>query len=71
MATPSQRAAVARYDKTHTFRVSLKLNKKTDADIFSRISEEPNRQGYVKRLIRSDIQNRLQMSQNKELIDEQ
>ena len=36
-------------------RISLKLNKGTDADILERLEQVPSKQGYIKRLIRADI----------------
>ncbi len=44
-----------RYDKENTKPVKFKFNKKTDADIIAKLQSEPNKQGYVKRLIREDI----------------
>lgn len=51
----AQRAASYRYDKNNTKRISLKLNLTTDADILNKLEEEKNVQGYIKKLIRSDI----------------
>lgn len=52
----------ARYDAAHTVRVTLKLNRKTDADILARLSaqtaEAGGKQGYIKRLIRADLDER-------------
>lgn len=45
----------ARFDAEHTTQIKLKLNNKTDADILARLAQEPNKQGYIKRLIRADI----------------
>ena len=45
----------ARYDAQNTVQIALKLNRKTDADIISRLEKEPNRQSYIKSLIRADI----------------
>lgn len=45
-----------RYDRTHRVSVMLKLNKGTDADILGKLASEPNKQGYIKDLIRADIQ---------------
>lgn len=45
----------ARYDKSHTQRVDLKLNKSTDADILERLAQVESKQGYIKRLIREDM----------------
>ena len=44
-----------RYDKENTKQVKFKFNLTTDADILQRLREEPNMQGYIKRLIREDI----------------
>lgn len=47
--------AKKRYDKQHTKQIALKLNKKTDADVLARLGRVGNMQGYIKRLIREDI----------------
>ena len=53
-------ARQAAYDKTHTVRVAIKLNKKTDADILARLDvirhNEKSMQGYIKKLLREDMQ---------------
>lgn len=53
--TEAQRRATAKYDKDNTVRLSLKLNKVTDADILARLEEVESKQGYVKELIRADM----------------
>lgn len=45
-----------KYDREHTKRISFKFNLTTDADILERLSSSPNRTGYLKRLIREDMQ---------------
>ena len=45
-----------RYNKANTTTVLLRLNKRTDADIIGRLQEVGNKQGYVKSLIRRDMQ---------------
>lgn len=45
----------ARYDAGNTVQVKLKLNTSTDADILAALAAQPNKQGYIKRLIREDI----------------
>lgn len=45
-----------RWDAEHTKVITMKLNTKTDADILTRLAQEPNKQGYIKRLIRADIE---------------
>lgn len=55
MTTPARLQANARYDKTHTKGMYLKLNTETDRDILARLDAEQNKQGYIKALIRKDI----------------
>ena len=55
MATESQRRAQAKYDKANTKQVAIKLNITTDADILEWLAKQPNKQGYIKQLIRRDI----------------
>ena len=46
----------ARYDANHTRRFGLKLNTETDADIIRALENaEEGIQGYIKRLIREDL----------------
>ena len=49
-------AYLREYDKAHTVGVYLKLNRKTDADVIERLKKEPNKQGYIKALVRADIE---------------
>lgn len=51
----AQLRAQAKYDKDNTVQFKLKLNKKTDKDIITRLSAADNIQGYIKELIRADI----------------
>lgn len=51
----AQLKAQAKYDKSNTIQVNLKLNKNTDEDIIKRLSEVDNKQGYIKELIRLDL----------------
>lgn len=55
MATEAQKRASAKYDAANTVQVRLKLNLTTDADIIQRLYEVESKQGYIKRLIRDDI----------------
>lgn len=56
MATSeSQKKAVEKYDRENTRQVKFKLNLKTDADILAKLDSVPNKQGYIKDLIRKDI----------------
>jgi len=47
--------AKERYDARTAVRISLKLNKGTDADVLQRLEDVPSKQGYIKTLIRADI----------------
>jgi hypothetical protein len=48
--------AIAKYDAANTIQIHLKLNRKTDADILARLAEMDSKQGYIKALIRADIE---------------
>lgn len=56
MATKAQIKASNKYDKENTKSVLLKLNKKTDADIIKMLDAVPSKMGYIKGLIRRDIE---------------
>ena len=47
--------ATVKYNKTNVKQIKLNLNKKTDADILQKLEEVPNVQGYIKTLIRRDM----------------
>jgi len=51
----AKKRANAKYDSKHTRQIKLKLNLETDKDILQRLKEVSNMQGYIKRLIRKDI----------------
>lgn len=56
MATESQRRASAKYDAANTTSVRLKMNINTEMDIIERLEEVGNKNGYIKQLIREDIE---------------
>ena len=56
MTTDAQKRASAKYDAQATTRLSIKLNYKTDADILQKLEEVDNKQGYIKELIRRDLE---------------
>lgn len=56
MASAAQIRANEKYDKAHTTGVYLKLNNETDKDILEYLASVPNRQGYIKQLIRKDME---------------
>lgn len=47
--------AQTRYKKKMVKSITLALNKGTDQDILARLEQVPNKQGYIKSLIRADI----------------
>ena len=56
MNTEARLRANAKYDAKATRQVMLKLNIKTDADILRKLDSVGNKQGYIKDLIRKDIE---------------
>lgn len=56
MATESQRRASAKYDAANTTSIRLKMNINTEMDIIERLEEVGNKNGYIKQLIREDIE---------------
>lgn len=56
MSSKAQQKASAKYDNAHTRQVKLKLNLTNDADILAKLDTIENRQGYIKQLIRKDLQ---------------
>lgn len=56
MATEAQIKAQKKYDAENTRQVHLKLNKRTDSDVLGRLDAVPSKQGYIKRLIREDLE---------------
>ena len=51
----ARKRASAKYDAKMTTGLYLKLNKKTDDDILCWLDHQPNKQGYIKELIRKDM----------------
>lgn len=47
--------AQMKYDAKNTIQFKMKLNKSTDHDIIERLSQQKNKQGYIKELIRNDL----------------
>lgn len=54
--TEAQRRAVRRFEKANTVQVHLKLNRNTDADILEKLNSVPSKMGYIKKLIRADLE---------------
>ena len=45
-----------KYDSLNTKKMTFKFNLKTDADILERLNNVGNKLGYIKQLIREDIE---------------
>ena len=56
MISEAKLKAQYKYDKANTQQVMLKLNKSSDADILMKLKSIDNRQGYIKELVRKDMQ---------------
>lgn len=52
----SKYKAQDRYDAENTIRITMKLNKKTEADIIEKLNSVEKKQTYIKALIRADIE---------------
>jgi hypothetical protein len=55
-SSPAQRSAVARYNATTTKQYPFRLNLHTDQDILAKLESVPSVAGYIKELIRADIE---------------
>lgn len=51
-----QKQQIDQWQKEHIKRVVVKLNKESDKDILDHLDSLPNVQGYIKSLIRKDIE---------------
>ena len=52
----AQLRAQEKYDAENTRKILLKLNLKTDIDVLDKLDAVGNKQGYIKSLIRKDIE---------------
>lgn len=60
MTTDAQKRAQKNYDlnsKDKFKKLSFKLNRETDADVLDKLASVESMQGYIKELIRKDIEN--------------
>lgn len=48
--------AIKKYDEANTTQFKMKLNKKTDADVIEKLASVSSKQGYIKALIRADME---------------
>lgn len=54
-SSEAKKRAVRKYDDKMTRQIKMKLNVGTDADILEKLDSVPNKQGYIKHLIRDDL----------------
>lgn len=47
---------IKKYKREKCVHICLQLNKETDADIIERLSQVPNKCGYIKQLVREEIE---------------
>ena len=47
-----------RYHAKAIMRVTVDFNRNTESDLVERIEREPNRSGYIKQLVREDVERR-------------
>lgn len=52
----AQRKANTKFNKEHTTLITVRLNHNHDTDILQKLEEVPIKQGYIKKLIRDDIE---------------
>ena len=52
----AQARAKAKYDQRTARQILFRFNRNTDADVLARLEAEENMQGYIKALIRRDIE---------------
>lgn len=57
--TQAQRKAIDKYDKANTKQICLKLNLNTDEDILNYLESMENKQGFIKELIRKEMNKNL------------
>ena len=51
------KAAQERYEKANTVRVTIKLNKRTDAEIIELLSSAPSKPGLIKKILKNFCKN--------------
>ena len=56
MATEAEKRAINKYNRNNTKCVLLRLNLSTDKNIIDKLDSVPSKMGYIKTLIKKDIQ---------------
>lgn len=70
MATDAIRRAVKKYDAKNAVQFHLKLNRITDAELIEHLQQTGNVQGYLKQLIREDLERKNGVSLSDRLSNE-
>ncbi len=52
MVSEAQKKAQERYDAQNTVRVTIKLNKATDAELIAMLEKSPSKQGLIREALR-------------------
>lgn len=55
-ATPEQMANITRWQKENVRQYTIRLNRNTEADLIAELDSKDSVQGYIKDLIRADIE---------------
>lgn len=58
MNSESKLRAINKYNKERTVQICLRFFKTTDADVIDHLRKQENKTDYVRRLIRTDMQER-------------
>lgn len=56
MTTEAEKRAIAKYNKANTTQVVIRLNNRTDTDVIRHLKQQESQAGYIKKLIREDMQ---------------
>ena len=55
---PRKETPQDRYHKAHTTSVTIRFMNNTETDLLNRLNSVPNKAGYIKQLIRADLEKR-------------
>lgn len=55
MQTEARKKASSKYKKLNTKNISLRFYINTEQDLITHLEKQPNKQGYIKKLIREDM----------------
>lgn len=58
--------SAAKYEREKLLKVLVKFNRNTEPDLVAHMEEQPNRAGYLKRLVKEDLERGGNAQQEKE-----